>query len=35
MHFEIVGPVTEIETTAVGSGIRILALLRKRYGKGR
>jgi hypothetical protein len=35
MHFEIVGQITEIETIAVGSGIRILALLRKRYGKGR
>jgi hypothetical protein len=35
MHFEVVGPVTEVETIAVGSGIRILALLRERYGKGR
>ena len=35
MHFEIVGPITEVETIAVGSGIRMLALLRKRYGKGR
>jgi hypothetical protein len=35
MHFEIVGPITEVETIAVGSGVRIRALLRKRYGKGR
>jgi hypothetical protein len=35
MHFEIVGPITEVETIAVGSGIRILAVLRRRYGKGR
>lgn len=35
MHFEIVGPITEVETIAVGSGIRMLALLRKRYGNGR
>lgn len=35
MHFEVVGPVTEVETIAEGSGIRILALLRERYGKGR
>jgi hypothetical protein len=35
MHFEVVGSITEVETIAVGSGIRILSLLRKRYGKGR
>ncbi|MCM3874510.1 MAG: hypothetical protein ND895_27780 [Pyrinomonadaceae bacterium] len=35
MHFEIVGTIREIETIAVGRKIRILALLRKRYGKGR
>jgi hypothetical protein len=35
MHFEIVDPITDAETIAVGSGIRILALLRKRYGRGR
>lgn len=34
MHFEIVTPIIEIETMASGSGIRILALLRKRYGTG-
>ena len=35
MHFEIVGTITEIETIAVGRAIRILPLLKKRYGKGR
>ena len=35
MHFEIVGRITEIETIAVGPGIRILSVLRKRYGRGR
>ena len=35
MHFEIVGDITEIETIASGSGIRILPVLRKRYGAGR
>ena len=35
MHFDAVGKITEIETIAVGRAIRILALLKKRYGKGR
>jgi hypothetical protein len=35
MHFEIVGKITEIEIIAVGPGIRILGILRKRYGRGR
>ncbi len=35
MHFEIVGKITDIETIAVGSNIRVLPLLRKRYGPGR
>ena len=35
MHFEIVGKITEIEIIAVGPGIRILGVLRKRYGRGR
>ena len=35
MNFEIIGEINEIETIAVGSKIRILPLLRKRYGKGR
>ncbi len=32
MHFEVVGPITEIETIAWGRGIRTLARLRKRHG---
>ncbi len=35
MHFEILGDVTTVETIAVGSGIREIARLRKRYGRGR
>ena len=35
MHFEIVGEITDIEPIAVGTRIRILPLLRKRYGSGR
>ena len=35
MSFEIVGEISEIETIAVGSRIRMLPQLRKRYGKGR
>ena len=35
MHFEVVGPITEIETIATGRGIRTLPKLRKRYGVGR
>jgi len=35
MHFEIIGEITNIETIAVGSSIRILTILRKRYGTGR
>lgn len=35
MHFEIVGEITDIEPIAIGTRIRILSLLRKRYGKGR
>lgn len=35
MDFDIVGPITEAETIAAGSGIRELARLRKRYGRGR
>ena len=34
MHFEIVGNITNIEIIAAGSGIHILPLLRKQYGKG-
>lgn len=35
MYFEIVGKITELEIIAVGPGIRILGVLRKRYGRGR
>ena len=35
MDFEIIGEITEIETIAASGGIRILPLLRKRYGPGR
>jgi len=35
MHFEIIGPITDVETIAAGSSIRILPVLRKQYGSGR
>ena len=35
MHFEIIGTISEIESIAVNRSIRILAVLQKRYGKGR
>jgi len=35
MHFEIVGAISDIEPIAIGRSIRILPLLRKRYGRGR
>ena len=35
MHFEIIGQITDVETIAVGSRIRILPVLRKQYGSGR
>lgn len=35
MKFEIVGEITQIETIATGSSIRILPLLNRRYGRGR
>jgi hypothetical protein len=35
MNFEIVGKIDETETIAVGPGIRILSVLRKRFGPGR
>ena len=35
MPFEIVGDICDIETVAAGSSIRILPLLKKRYGTGR
>ena len=35
MNFDIIGEIVDKETIAVGRGIRILAILRKRFGKGR
>ncbi len=35
MYFEIIGEPSAVETIAAGSGIRELARLRKRYGRGR
>jgi hypothetical protein len=35
MHFEILGDISDLETIATGSGIREIARLRKKYGRGR
>lgn len=35
MNFEIVGDIEQVETIAVGRGVRIRALLQKVHGKGR
>ena len=35
MDFELIGEITDVETIAVGAGIRDRARLRKQYGKGR
>jgi hypothetical protein len=35
MWFELVGPISQIETIATGSSLREVARLRKRYGRGR
>jgi hypothetical protein len=35
VDFEIIGDLTNIETIAVGNGIRDRARLQKQYGKGR
>ena len=35
MHFEILGEISDVETFAIGSGIREVARLRKVYGRGR
>jgi hypothetical protein len=35
MDFKIIGKITDIETIAVGSAIRELSSLQKRFGKGR
>ncbi len=34
-EIEIVGEITNIETIAVGTSIRVLPVLNKKYGKGR
>ncbi len=33
--FELIGPITEIETIAAGRAIREITRLRRRYGQGR
>jgi hypothetical protein len=35
VYFQILGEITDVETIATGSGIRELARLRRRYGRGR
>jgi len=35
MYFEIISPITEIETIAINQGIREVSRLRKFYGRGR
>mgnify|MGYP001395836025 CR=1 FL=1 len=35
MNFEIISPITQVETIAVGNGIDELKRLRKMYGEGR
>lgn len=35
MYFEIISPITDIETIAVGNGIRDIKRLRRMYGIGR
>jgi hypothetical protein len=35
MQFEIISDITDVQIIAIGSSIRILPLLRKRYGAGR
>ena len=35
MNFEIIGEITEIETIAVSGSIRILPVLRRRFGNAR
>jgi hypothetical protein len=35
MRFEIISAITEIETIAINRGIREVARLRKRHGRGR
>ena len=35
MRCEIIGEITDVETMATGRGIRVLAKLQKRHGRGR
>jgi len=35
MKFELIGPISDVETIAVGSQIRDLRSLRKKHGSGR
>jgi hypothetical protein len=35
MNFEIAGEITEVETIAISGSIRILPVLRRRFGPGR
>lgn len=35
MHFTIVGEITQVDTFAIGSGIREVGRLRKLFGRGR
>ena len=35
MYFEIVGPISDMETIAAGRSIRQLSRLRRQYGQGR
>jgi hypothetical protein len=35
MYFEIVGPITNVETITVGRSIRQLSRLRRQHGQGR
>ncbi len=35
MKFDIVGPISKVETIAAGTSIRVLQSLRKLYGRGR
>ena len=35
MHFEVISPITDVVTIATGPGIRDLARLRRRHGRGR
>jgi hypothetical protein len=35
MRFEILGELSQVETFAIGTGVREIARLRKTYGRGR